>query len=103
MVIMLKISFEHNSAYSFQTGWTLDNYREILTDPLYRHVARDTFVIATAAMVIQFVVRGAAGLRDGVPGRPLGAAAAAGAGRWPTSSTRSCGSTPGASCSAARG
>ncbi len=55
LVIMLKISFQHNSAYSFQTGWTLDNYHEILTNPLYRNVARDTFVIATAAMAIQFL------------------------------------------------
>ena len=38
MAIMLQVSFEHNSAYSFETGYTLDNYREILTNPLYRDV-----------------------------------------------------------------
>ena len=56
MAIMLQVSFEHNSAYSFETGYTLANYREILTDPLYRDVARDTLVIATAAMAIQFLI-----------------------------------------------
>jgi spermidine/putrescine transport system permease protein len=56
MAIMLQVSFEHNSAYSFETGYTLANYREILTNPLYRDVARDTLVIATAAMVIQFLI-----------------------------------------------
>ena len=53
MVIMLKISFHHESLYDFRTGWTLDNYREIITDPIYRQVALDTFWIASAAMIIQ--------------------------------------------------
>ena len=53
MVIMLKISFHHESLYDFRTGWTFDNYREIITDPIYRQVALDTFWIASAAMIIQ--------------------------------------------------
>jgi spermidine/putrescine transport system permease protein len=56
MAIMLQVSFEHSSAYSLETGYTLDNYREILSNPLYRDVARDTLVIATAAMVVQFLL-----------------------------------------------
>jgi spermidine/putrescine transport system permease protein len=56
MAIMLQVSFEHSSAYSLETGYTLDNYREILTNPLYRDVARDTLVIATAAMAVQFLL-----------------------------------------------
>ena len=56
MVIMLKISFHHESLYDFRTGWTLDNYREIITDPIYRHVALDTFWIASAAMIIQLAI-----------------------------------------------
>ncbi len=56
MVIMLKISFHHESLYDFRTGWTLDNYREIITDPIYRRVALDTFWIASAAMIIQLAI-----------------------------------------------
>jgi len=56
MVIMLKISFHHDSLYDFRTGWTLDNYREIITDPIYRQVALDTFWISTAAMAIQLAI-----------------------------------------------
>jgi spermidine/putrescine transport system permease protein len=56
LLILLVISFQHNSLYSTQTGFTLDNFRGIFTDPAYRTIARDTLMIATTAMVLQLVI-----------------------------------------------
>src|SRR5262249_38885606 len=52
--IMFVIGLEYDSLYTQHTGFTLSNYTGLFTDPLYRHVAIDTFVIATAAMLVQF-------------------------------------------------
>ena len=51
--------------------WTLDHYTELFHDPLYRHVAKTTIIIATSAMVAQLVV-----------GVPLAYIMAFKAGRW---------------------
>jgi spermidine/putrescine transport system permease protein len=36
--------------------WSIDAYTTLLTDPLYRHVAITTVVIATSAMIVQLLV-----------------------------------------------
>lgn len=56
LAIMFKISLEYDSLYTQQAGLTLHNYTDIISDPLYRSVAIDTFVIATAAMLVQFAI-----------------------------------------------
>ena len=38
------------------SGYTLDHYVEVLTNPLNLHIAWTTFVIATTAMVVMLVV-----------------------------------------------
>ena len=101
MVVMLVIALEHG-VVSGQPGFTLSNFTDVLTDPLYREVAVTTVIIATAAMLIQLVIA-----------IPLAYVLAFKAGRWsrrcccswcsPTSSTRWCGSTRGGCCSGARG
>ena len=57
MVVMGAIAFdrgilEGDPGFSF----TLDNFGEVLGDPLYRNVAWTTFQIATAAMLVQLIV-----------------------------------------------
>ena len=56
LVILLVMSFEYNSLYSTQTGFTLANFRGIFTDPAYRTIARDTLIMATTAMVLQLAI-----------------------------------------------
>jgi spermidine/putrescine transport system permease protein len=56
LIVLLIMSFEHQSLYSTATGFTLDNFRAIFTDPQYRVVARDTVLMATTAMVLQLAV-----------------------------------------------
>jgi spermidine/putrescine transport system permease protein len=56
LIILVITSFRYESLYGFQTGWTLDNFRTLFTDPIYRGVARDTLIIATTAMVCQLLV-----------------------------------------------
>ena len=57
MIVMGAIAFdrgilEGDPGFSF----TLDNFGDVLGDPLYRSVAWTTFQIATAAMLVQLVV-----------------------------------------------
>lgn len=56
LIILVVMSFRWESLYSFNTGWTLNNFKLIFTDPIYRNVARDTIIIATTAMIIQLLV-----------------------------------------------
>ena len=56
LAIMFTISLEYDSLYAQHAGFTLSNYTEIFTDPLYRSVAFDTFLIASAAMLVQFAI-----------------------------------------------
>ena len=55
MVVMLVISLEHG-VLSGESGFTLTNFTDILTDPLYREVAVTTLIIASSAMLIQLVI-----------------------------------------------
>jgi ABC-type spermidine/putrescine transport system permease subunit I len=55
MAVMLVISLEHG-VLSGRSGFTLTNFTDIITDPLYREVALTTFIIATSAMLIQLVI-----------------------------------------------
>jgi ABC-type spermidine/putrescine transport system permease subunit I len=55
MVVMLVIALEHG-VVSGQSGFTLSNFTDVLTDPLYREVAVTTVIIATSAMLIQLVI-----------------------------------------------
>ncbi len=56
LVILLIISFQYNSLYGTQTGFTLANFRGIFTDPAYRVVARNTLIMATTAMALQLAI-----------------------------------------------
>jgi len=56
LIILVIMSFRFESLYGFQTGWTLDNFRLLFTDPIYRGVAKDTLIIATTAMVCQLLI-----------------------------------------------
>ncbi len=56
LVILLIMSFRYETLYGFQTGWTLDNFRNLFTDPIYRGVARDTLIMASTAMAVQLVI-----------------------------------------------
>lgn len=56
LIILVIMSFRYESLYGFETGWTLDNFRMLFTDPIYRGVARDTVVMATTAMLCQLVI-----------------------------------------------
>ncbi len=56
LVILLIMSFQYNSLYGTQTGFTLANFRSIFTDPAYRTVARNTVIMATTAMVLQLAI-----------------------------------------------
>ncbi len=56
LVIMVIISFRYASLFGFETGWTLSNYVNVLTDPIYWDVAKDTIEMATIAMAVQLLV-----------------------------------------------
>jgi spermidine/putrescine transport system permease protein len=56
LIILLIMSFRYETLYGFQTGWTLDNFRTLFTDPIYRGVAKDTLIIASAAMTCQLLI-----------------------------------------------
>jgi spermidine/putrescine transport system permease protein len=56
LIILVIMSFRYESLYGFQTGWTLDNFRLLFTDPIYRGVAKDTVVIASIAMICQLLI-----------------------------------------------
>jgi spermidine/putrescine transport system permease protein len=56
LVILLIMSFRYETLYGFQTGWTLDNFRNLFTDPIYRGVAKDTLIMASTAMAVQLVI-----------------------------------------------
>jgi spermidine/putrescine transport system permease protein len=56
LIILVVMSFRYESLYGFNTGWTLDNFKIIFTDPIFRNVAKDTIIISTTAMVIQLLV-----------------------------------------------
>ncbi len=57
MIVMGAVAFDRgvldgDPGFSF----TLDNFRDVISDPLYREVAVTTFVIATTAMLVQLIV-----------------------------------------------
>ena len=56
LIILVIMSFRHETLYGFETGWTLDNFRLLFTDPIYRGVAKDTLIIASTAMVCQLLI-----------------------------------------------
>ena len=56
LIILVIMSFRFESLYGFETGWTLDNFRLLFTDPIYRGVAKDTLIIATTAMICQLLI-----------------------------------------------
>ena len=56
LIILVIMSFRYESLYGFQTGWTLDNFRLLFTDPIYRGVAKDTIIIASTAMICQLLI-----------------------------------------------
>jgi ABC-type spermidine/putrescine transport system permease subunit I len=56
LVILLVISFRHQTLYGTETGFTLDNFRALVSSPLYRRVALDTIIIATVAMAVQLAL-----------------------------------------------
>lgn len=55
MLILLLISFGMGIGRAHSV-WSVDAYTTLLTDPLYRHVAITTVIIATSAMVVQLLV-----------------------------------------------
>ncbi len=55
MVVMLVIALQYG-ILSGNEGWTLSNFGDVLSDPLYRDVAWTTFQIATLAMIIQLAI-----------------------------------------------
>lgn len=54
--VLVVTAFQHASLYSEATGFTLNNVRTLLSDPIYRDVALTTVVIATTAMAVQLVI-----------------------------------------------
>ncbi len=56
LVIMIVISFRYASLFGFESGWTMSNYVNVLTDPIYWDVAKDTVEMATIAMAVQLLV-----------------------------------------------
>jgi spermidine/putrescine transport system permease protein len=56
LVIMVIISFRYASLFGFESGWTLSNYVNVLTDPIYWDVAKDTVEMATIAMGVQLLI-----------------------------------------------
>jgi spermidine/putrescine transport system permease protein len=55
MVVMLVIALQYG-VVSGDSGWTLSNFGDVISDPLYRDVALTTVLIATSAMVIQLII-----------------------------------------------
>lgn len=55
MAVMLVIALQYG-VLSGDSGFTLTNFTDILSDPLYRDVTLTTFEIATAAMLIQLAI-----------------------------------------------
>jgi ABC-type spermidine/putrescine transport system permease subunit I len=55
MVVMLVIALQYG-VLSGSEGWTLTNFGDVISDPLYRDVALTTFEIATLAMIIQLAI-----------------------------------------------
>jgi spermidine/putrescine transport system permease protein len=55
MLVMLAIASQYG-VLSGASGFTLTNFTDVLSDPLYREVAWTTVQIATAAMLVQLVV-----------------------------------------------
>lgn len=55
MLVMLVIALQYG-VLSGSEGWTLTNFGDVLSDPLYRDVALTTFQIATIAMLIQLAI-----------------------------------------------
>jgi spermidine/putrescine transport system permease protein len=56
LIILVIMSFRHEALYGFETGWTLENFRLLFTDPIYRGVAKDTIIIASTAMICQLLI-----------------------------------------------
>jgi spermidine/putrescine transport system permease protein len=55
MIAMVVISLQYG-VLSGSSGFTLTNFTDVISDPLYRDVALTTFEIATAAMIIQLAI-----------------------------------------------
>jgi ABC-type spermidine/putrescine transport system permease subunit I len=55
MIVMLAISLQYG-ILSGQSGFTLSNFTDAVTDPLYRDVAWTTVQIATIAMLVQLAI-----------------------------------------------
>jgi spermidine/putrescine transport system permease protein len=55
MLVMFAIASQYG-LLSGRSGYTLTNFTDVITDPLYREVALTTLQIATAAMLVQLVV-----------------------------------------------
>lgn len=55
MGILVYFSFQYGDLTG-STGFTLSNFTDILSDPLYRKIALTTFEIATIAMIAQLIV-----------------------------------------------
>lgn len=55
MVVMFAIASQYG-LLSGDSGFTLTNFSDVITDPLYRDVAWTTLQIATAAMLVQLFV-----------------------------------------------
>ncbi len=55
MIVMLVIASQYG-LLSGSSGFTLSNFTDVLTDPLYRHIAWTTVMIATAAMLVQLFI-----------------------------------------------
>jgi spermidine/putrescine transport system permease protein len=70
MFVMLAIALQYG-LLSGDSGFTLTNFGDVISDPLYREVALTTFEIATVAMLVQLIV-----------GIPLAYVLAFKAGRW---------------------
>ena len=55
MIVMLVISLQYG-VLSGQSGFTLSNFTDAISDPLYREVAWTTVQIATIAMLVQLAI-----------------------------------------------
>lgn len=56
LIIMVVISFRYASLFGFESGWTISNYVNVLSDPIYWDVAKDTVQMATIAMGVQLLI-----------------------------------------------
>jgi len=56
LIIMVVISFRYASLFGFESGWTISNYVNVLSDPIYWDVAKDTVLMATIAMGVQLLI-----------------------------------------------